>query len=293
MAAGSGFGSVFSTFSGLGSAFLETTRPVSQSAKRTGARTSAFSAIISVRISFTPDRMSSVVLSCFSGLIIPVRISPRFATAGSRFQIARASSSNPFSRASLAGERFLGLWGRNRSSRRLFVSAARMPARSSSVSFPCDSMVLRMVFLRSESCRMSATRSLIMRRRSSSSPPDFSFRYRAMNDGLLPSSSNCTAVSTWVLRSCRSWAIRERSSMGESVALGMVGSLRGPGQSCGGAAHQIGNQTEKFMIRPQRRRAKGRPEGFSDEANRARFANRAILNFEFFRRPGRIGSSLS
>ena len=52
-------------------AFRETTRPVSHRANRTGARTSAVSAIISVRISFAPPSTSSGEFSPFSGFTIP------------------------------------------------------------------------------------------------------------------------------------------------------------------------------------------------------------------------------
>ena len=51
-------------------------------------------------------------------------------------EIASANGSSPFSRASVASERFFGLNGRYRSSSRLGESAAKMPARKSSVSRP-------------------------------------------------------------------------------------------------------------------------------------------------------------
>src|SRR5207302_3784151 len=53
-------------------------------------------------------------------------------TAGSRFQMARARGSRPFSRATVASVRFLGLYGKYKSSRRLVDSAPRMAARNRS-----------------------------------------------------------------------------------------------------------------------------------------------------------------
>ena len=65
--------------------------------------------------------------------------------------ITPASGSSPFSLAIVARVLRFGLYGRYKSSSRTIVSAERICAFSSSVSFPCSSMLASTVSLRSSS----------------------------------------------------------------------------------------------------------------------------------------------
>ena len=122
---------------------------------------------------------------------------------------ASTSASIPASRATsaLVLRRFLN--GKYKSSRRAFVSQARIKTRRSSVSFPCSSIAARMLCLRSSNSRRYAKRSSNWRSCESSRPPVTSLRYRAINGTVFPSSNNATVAATWLSDTPSSRAIVE------------------------------------------------------------------------------------
>lgn len=137
-------------------------------------RASLFSLTHSAMMSRAPASASSGVSTFFSG-------STNFAASarGSKSPCAKINSakgSRPFSRATVARVRRLGLKGRYTSSNSTSVSMARIFSLSSSVSLPCFSIVSRTVARRLSSSRNWPIRSRIVVRATSSRLPVASLR---------------------------------------------------------------------------------------------------------------------
>ena len=124
-----------------------------------------------------------------------LRASSGTGAAASLDMIYVASPSNPFSLAIIARVRLFGLYGLYISSTATTVSACSILARSSSVSFPCDSIeAITVCFLSSSERRYFSLSSKLLST-SSSRAPVASFRYLAMNGIVFPSSISLVTAS--------------------------------------------------------------------------------------------------
>ncbi len=111
-------------------------------------------------------------------------------------KIIFASGSRPFSLAIVALVLLLGRYGLYKSSTTTRVSAATIILRSSSVSFPCSSILESTCSFFSSRLRKYINLSCNLRNCSSSRDPVTSLRYLEINGIVFPSSINLTAAST-------------------------------------------------------------------------------------------------
>ena len=149
----------------------------------------------SATISIAPMSASCALATSFSSLIKALASSSiGFFVICSNRILARGSS--PFSFATVARVRRFGRYGRYKSSTTTNVCAARICSFSSSVSFPCSSMVESTCSFFSSRLRRYARRSERFLSCSSLNAPVASFRYLAMKGIVFPSSISFTAAST-------------------------------------------------------------------------------------------------
>ena len=106
-----------------------------------------------------------------------------------------ASGSSPFWRAASARVLRLGLNGRYMSSISVLSQLFSMRWRSSSVSFPCSSIVDKIVSLRLATSHSLSCRFFISSICTSSSPPVASFLYRLINGIVAPPSRSFSVLS--------------------------------------------------------------------------------------------------
>ena len=141
-------------------------------------------------MSFAPAMASSTVCTSFSAEIYFCASSSKgFCIFCSIRSVA--SDSSPFSFAMVALVRLFGRYGRYRSS-----TATSVCTLSSSVNFPCSSIEASTCSFFSSRLRKYISRSCKLLSCSSFREPVASFRYRAINGIVFPSSISLTAAST-------------------------------------------------------------------------------------------------
>ena len=169
---------------------------------RTQSRNWTFSPNASAIISWTPWRASSTVMISFARF-------KYFAASASIPELKpktyRASGSNPASLAICAFVFRFCLYGKYRSSSSCMLSAWLILAFNVAVNFPCSSILLIISALRFSILATWSYVFWISRSWTSSRLPVISFRYRAINGTVFPSSSNFNVSLIWCGRNCGSW----------------------------------------------------------------------------------------
>ena len=146
-------------------------------------------------MSFAPAMASSTVCTSFSAEIYFCASSSKgFCILCSIRSVA--SGSSPFSFAMVALVRLFGRYGRYRSSTATSVWAFIICTLSSSVNFPCSSIEASTCSFFSSRLRKYISCSCKLLSCSSFREPVASFRYRAINGIVFPSSISLTAAST-------------------------------------------------------------------------------------------------
>ena len=156
-------------------------------------RISARSLASSATISIAPCKASSTVGTSSLRYSAPIwRNSSSVAVVNN----SCANGSKPRSLAMDARVRFFGRNGKYKSSNSCNFIAFVMARDNSSVNFPCSSIDFVTSSLRCNKLRKYFIRSSMSRNCSSFNSPVTSFRYRAINGTVLPSSNKVMAAST-------------------------------------------------------------------------------------------------